>query len=136
MKQFFCMIVSVLSVTGMAQDWPQFLGPHANGISDETGLLDKWPTNGPPVLWEKEIGTGYTAPSILENMLVLHHRIRDEEIVEAFDPATGKSIWRYAYPSHFVDPYGYNNGPRSTPLLTSDSCYTLGAEGKLLCLEL
>src|SRR5260221_504169 len=29
-------------------DWPQFLGPSANGVSTERGLLDKWPTGGPP----------------------------------------------------------------------------------------
>ncbi len=119
-----------------AQGWPRFLGPRANGTSAETGLLDKWPTNGPPLVWEKEIGSGYSAPSLRGNLLVLHHRIRDEEIIEAFETATAKPLWRYAYPSHFVDPYGYNNGPRSTPLLTEDRCYTFGAEGKLVCLDL
>ena len=119
-----------------AQGWPWFLGPRANGISSETGLLDKWPTNGPPLVWEKEIGSGYSGPSLLGNLLVLHHRIMDEEIIEAFDTTTGKPLWRYAYPSHFVDPYGYNNGPRSTPLLAENRCYTFGAEGKLVCLDL
>ena len=94
MNKIVCLLTSILAAAAMAQDWPQFLGPHANGISKETGLLDKWPSNGPAVLWEKEIGTGYTAPSIREGLLVLHHRIRDEEIVEAFDPATGESIDR------------------------------------------
>jgi outer membrane protein assembly factor BamB len=117
-------------------DWPQFLGPHANGTSDESGLLDRWPSHGPPVLWEKKIGTGYSAASVRGNLLVLHHRIGNEEIAEALEADTGKSVWRYAYPSRFVDPYGYNNGPRCTPLLTMNLCYTFGAEGKLLCLEL
>src|SRR5436190_22752288 len=118
------------------QDWPQFLGPHRNGISDETGLLDRWPTNGVPVVWDEKIGTGYGAPSVRGDRLVLHHRAGDEEIVECFDAGTGKTLWRYGYPSRFVDPYGYNNGPRATPLLTTDRCYTFGAEGKLLCVEL
>ena len=117
-------------------DWPQFLGPRGNGISSETGLIDKWPSNGPPVLWEKKIGTGYGAPSVLGNRLVLHHRVDDDEVVECFAADTGKSLWRFAYPSQFVDPYGYNNGPRCTPLLTSNFCYTFGAEGRLVCLEL
>jgi len=118
------------------EDWPQFLGLRANGISSETGLLDKWPTNGPPVAWDKTIGTGYGAPSVRANFLVLHHRIGDEEIIECFEAATGNPTWRYAYPSHFIDPYGYNNGPRCTPLLTTENCYTFGAEGKLVCLKL
>jgi hypothetical protein len=33
-------------------------------------------------------------------------------------------------------PFGYNDGPRCTPLLTTDRCYTFGAEGLLLCLDL
>ncbi len=118
------------------EDWPRFLGPRADNTSIETGLLDKFPTNGPPVLWDIAVGTGYSAPSVRGAMLVLHHRLRDEEIVEAFDTATGKSRWRHAYPSRFIDPFGYNNGPRGTPLLTSNRCYTLGAEGMLTCLEL
>src|SRR5262245_6676601 len=121
---------------GQAADWPQFLGPTANGISTETGLLDRWPTNGPPLLWEKVVGTGYSAPSVLGNLLVLHHRFRDDEIVEAFDADTGKNRWRYAYPSGFQDPYGYNSGPRCAPVLSSNLCYAFGPEGEFLCLEL
>jgi len=68
--------------------------------------------------------------------LVFHHRLGDEEIVECLEADTGKSLWRFSYPSHFVDPYGYNNGPRCTPLLTSNLCYTFGAEGKLTCVEM
>lgn len=118
------------------EDWPRFLGLRANNISTETGLIDKWPTNGPPLLWENSVGTGYSAPSVRGELLVLHNRVRDEEIVEAFTAINGKSVWRHAYPSHFVDPFGYNNGPRCTPLLTSNRCYTFGAEGKLTCLDL
>src|SRR5262245_545746 len=124
------------SIPIVAGDWPQFLGPNRNGISSETSLLDKWPTNGPPLLWEKEIGTGYSAPSVRGEKLVLHHRIADEEIIECLEAAAGKPIWRYSYPTKFQDPYGYNNGPRCTPLLTEDRCYTFGAEGMLTCVDL
>ncbi len=118
------------------EDWPQFLGPRADGTSRETGLLERFPSFGPPVIWEKEIGTGYSAPSVRAGLLVLHHRIKDEEIVEAFDAATGKPVWKHGYPTSYTDPFGYNNGPRGSPLLSPEHCYTLGAEGKLVCLEL
>lgn len=118
------------------EDWPHFLGPRDNGVSGETGLLAKWPVKGPPVVWQKDVGTGYSAPSVRGNRLVLHHRVRDEEIVDCFAADTGKPEWSFAYDTHFSDPYGYNNGPRCSPLLTADRCYTFGAEGKLLCLNL
>jgi outer membrane protein assembly factor BamB len=118
------------------EDWHQLLGPRANGISTETGLLESFGTNGPPLLWDRQVGAGYGAPSVRGDQLVLHHRTRDEEIVECMEAATGKSLWHWGYPSHYIDPYGYNNGPRCTPLLTSNRCYTFGAEGKLACLDL
>jgi outer membrane protein assembly factor BamB len=98
--------------------------------------MEGWKADGPPLVWEREIGTGYSAPSVLGEWLVIHHRIGAEEIVEALSAVTGKSRWKFAYPSRFTDPFGYNNGPRATPLLTSNRCYTFGAEGKLLCLDL
>jgi outer membrane protein assembly factor BamB len=119
-----------------AEDWPQLLGPNANGVSAETNLLDRWPANGPPLVWEKPIGTGYAAPSVRGKVLVLHHRSGAEEIVAAFAADSGQPIWQHAYPSQFTDPFGYNNGPRASPLLTSNRCYTFSAAGKLLCLDL
>lgn len=119
---------------GEGADWPQFLGPHGDGISSETGLLDQWPKGGPPVVWKKEVGTGYSAPSVKDQRLVLHHRVAGDEIVQCFDALTSDEIWKYSYSSQFTDPYGYNNGPRCTPILTEKHCFTLGAEGTLLCL--
>jgi outer membrane protein assembly factor BamB len=120
----------------LAEDWPGFLGPRGDNTSSETGLIDTWGTNGPPVVWQKSIGYGYGAPSVIGDTLVLHHRVGNEEIVEAMDAATGKPKWQHKYPSAFTDLYGYNNGPRCAPLLTSNRCFTFGAEGKLACLNL
>jgi len=125
-----------MQMLALSADWPEFLGPTRDNVSSETGLLDTFPAGGPRLLWEKKIGTGYSAPSIRKNTLVLHHRVDDEEIVEAIDASNGKSRWRHAYPSSFRDPFGYNNGPRCPPLLTAGRCYTFGAEGVLLCLDL
>lgn len=121
-------------------DWPYFLGPEETGISAETGLIDDFPRQGPPLLWEKKIGTGYSAPSVLGNRLVIHHRPDEngpgKEVIECVEADSGKPLWKYEYPSDFRDPYGYNNGPRCSPLLTSKYCYTFGAQGKLYCLTL
>lgn len=118
------------------EDWPKFLGPTGDAISKETGLVERWGAKGPLMVWSKSVGTGYSAPSVREGKLVLHHRVEDEEVVECLDAVTGRPIWRYRYGSKFIDPYGYNNGPRCSPLLTAEYCYTFGAEGRLVCLEL
>ena len=87
------------------EDWPRFLGPRANNTSSETNLLARWPASGPPLVWKKEIGSGYSAPSVFGNRLVLHHRLGEEEIIQAFDAVSGQPLWRFAYPSHFTDPF-------------------------------
>ena len=130
------LVCLLLATTTFAADWPEFMGPTRDQVSSETGLLEKFPENGPRLVWEKAAGKGYSAPSVRGDLLVLHHRLGSEEIVEASDAKTGAPRWKQAYPSSYNDPFGYNNGPRCTPLLTADRCYTLGAEGVLLCLEL
>lgn len=126
----------VFVLTARGADWPHFLGPNGDNTSAETNLLAQWSTSGPPVAWDKPVGSGYSAPSVLGGTLVLHHRLGDEEIVEAMEAASGRTKWQRKNPSRFRDPFGYNNGPRCTPLLTTNRCYTFGAEGKLLCLDI
>src|SRR5947209_13486537 len=82
-------------------DWPQFLGPNRDGISPETGLLPSWPKDGPPVLWQKEVGEGYSGPVIVGGKLILFHRVGDNDIVACLDAATGKEHWKFAYPTSY-----------------------------------
>jgi outer membrane protein assembly factor BamB len=118
------------------EDWPWFLGPRHNGTSSETRFESSWPKQGPATAWQKTIGSGYSAPSVLGSRLVIHHRRDDQEIVECLDSRTGATEWMTANHSQFRDPYGYNNGPRCSPILAANRCYTLGAEGFLQCLNL
>ena len=134
--QFLTAVSVIAALSAHAADWPEFLGPTRDDVSVETGLRDSFPANGLPLVWERTVGAGYSAPSVRGDLLVFHHRVADEEIVEACDAKTGETRWKQSYASHFTDPFGYNNGPRCTPLLTADRCYTFGAEGVLLCCEL
>jgi outer membrane protein assembly factor BamB len=119
-----------------AADWPQFLGPNRNGVSPETGLLQTWPAQGPPQLWEKNVGEGYSGPVVAGERLILFHRLNDKEVVQCLDAATGQERWNYPYPTSYRDDLGKGDGPRSTPLIAGQRVYTLGADGQLTCLEL
>ncbi len=130
------LLLILLSASAFAADWPEFMGPTRDQVSTETGLIDTIPEMGPPLVWERQIGKGYSAPSVRGDLLVVHHRVGSEEIIEACDAKAGSTRWQFKYPSHFTDPFGFNNGPRCTPLLTKDRCFTVGAEGMLVCLDL
>ncbi|MBL6763624.1 MAG: PQQ-binding-like beta-propeller repeat protein [Verrucomicrobiae bacterium] len=129
-------VLTLSAVVAWTEDWPRFLGPRGDATSRETGLVGSFPEGGPRRVFSIGIGTGYAAPSVAGRLLVLHHRVGNEEIIDAMDRDSGKPVWTHRYPSHYRDPFGYNNGPRCTPLLTTNRCYTLGAEGRLLCLDL
>ncbi len=44
-------------------------------------------------------------------------------------------MWTFEYPSDFQDLYGYDNGPRSSPVVNEGRVYIFGAEGMLHCLD-
>src|SRR6476619_3727138 len=100
-----CFAVCICGAVSAA-DWPQFLGPTRNAVSAETGLAKSWPEKGPPVVWEREVGEGFSGPVVSGGTLILFHRVGDEEVVEALDAASGKPRWRFAYPTAYSDPYG------------------------------
>jgi len=125
-----------LSPQAKTEDWPGFLGPRHNGTSLETKLKPRFPAAGPPLLWELPKGTGYSSPAIVGDRLVFLHRQGANEVVECLHPETGERYWQHTYPTAFEDRYGYNNGPRSSPVIVGARVFTIGAEGKLHCLEL
>jgi len=117
----------------ITHDWRSFLGPSHNGVSTETKLSRTLP---PSLIWECPKGTGYTSPAVAGDHLVFVHRVADEEIVECLQPETGASHWQFRYPTEFEDRYGYNNGPRSSPVIADERVYTTGAEGLMHCFDL
>lgn len=128
--------LALLLVLIGAADWPQFLGPARDGTSAETGLARSWPATGPPVVWEKKVGAGWSGPVVADGRLILFHRLGDKEVVECLDAATGKEHWRHEYPATYRDDFNFDEGPRATPLSAGGRVYTLGAAGDLLCLDL
>lgn len=118
------------------EDWPCFMGPAHNAVSRETRLLRPFARSGPPLVWEMRKGTGYSSPVIAGDYLVYHHRTGNSERIECLHPETGSRYWDFSYGTSFEDRYGYNNGPRASPVIDADRAYTYGAEGKLHCLRL
>ncbi|MDP6354162.1 MAG: PQQ-binding-like beta-propeller repeat protein, partial [Planctomycetota bacterium] len=118
----------------LADDWPMYLGPEMNSISKETGLADSWPAKGPREIWRIRLGDSFSPPAAKGNDLIVTHRIGFEEIVDCLDTKTGKLRWRFKYPTRYRDMYGYNSGPRCSPIITEKEVYTLGAGGEFHCL--
>ena len=115
-----------------AADWPQFLGLGRDGISRETGLLAHRPADGPPRVWQRAVGAGFSGPVVAAGRLVLFHRLGDKEVAVCLDAATGEEKWQFAYPTGYRDDFGMDEGPRSTPLIAGSRVYTLAQRGKCI----
>jgi outer membrane protein assembly factor BamB len=120
----------------LAEDWPQFLGPGRDGHYTGSDLANSWPKTGPPILWKKDVGQGFSGPVVLGDRLILFHRVSNQEKVECLNAKTGGTLWSFDYPTHYRDDFGFDEGPRATPVIDSDRVYTFGAEGMLHCLDL
>ncbi len=136
-----------------AQGWPQFRGPDRNGISQETGILKEWPEAGPKELWRREIGVGYSAPSIADGRLYTMYSKQVEvepaesseaaeqapeqstktiDVAAAFDAASGNQLWQVEIGEAVASDWG--DGPMASPTVSGPVVYVLGSLGKLLAL--
>jgi outer membrane protein assembly factor BamB len=118
-----------------AHDWPQFLGPERNGVYRDA-LAASWPAGGPRRVWQRQVGAGFAAPVVVGNVLVLFHRVANEEVVEAMDTKTGTTRWRHAYATKYEDDFGFDEGPRAAPVVADGRVFTFGAEGRLSAVDL
>lgn len=118
-----------------AADWPDFRGPDRDGVYSGGDLTNAFPADGPSVVWEMEVGAGFSNPVVSNGRLILFHRRGSEEIVEALNAATGEPQWSFAYPTSYHDDFGFDEGPRASPVVAGGQVYTFGAEGTLTCLS-
>ena len=151
-KQHLALMLTLLSIPILtwADDWPQWLGPNRDSIWRETGIVDKFPADGPAIRWRTTIGAGYSGPIVAKGRVYLTDRhlaqdasspadpfqrgsIRGFERVLCFKETDGTLLWKHEYECPYS--VSYPAGPRVAPLVSQGKVYTLGAEGNLLCLD-
>jgi len=125
-----------LAAAASADDWPQFLGPERNGVYSGPAIGIDWPQGAPPKLWEKRVGEGFAGPAVVGERVLLFHRLDNREVLEALDTSTGASRWQYGYETRYRDDFGFDEGPRSVPVVADSVVYTFGAEGVLSAVAL
>jgi len=120
-----------------AYDWPQWQGPDRTALSKETGLLRKWEEEGPPLAWKvKDLGGGYSTPSVAAGRIFGMSYRGADEVVWALDERDGKELWSSRIATATKNKGGQApEGSRSTPTVDGDLLYVLGDGGELACLK-
>ncbi len=136
MKTKVMLIAAIVMITtgSTLADWPQYLGPNRNSISDQKGILRSWPENGPEVLWTVSVGRGFGGPVIKDGKVYLLDR--DDEVgdnLRCLDLSSGKELWNFAYdaPGSVMFP-----GSRSVPTVDGNYVYSCGHNGDLYCIDI
>lgn len=107
-------------------DWPQWRGPHRDGISPETDLLKQWPEDGPPLVWEaKGLGGGFASVAVADGKIYTLGSSDGREHLSAYSAADGKSLWSA--------PVGGGDHSNGTPTVDGERVYAVGLQGDLVC---
>ena len=126
----------------LAEDWLQWGGPNRDFKISSPGLAESWPEGGPPKLWSRPLGEGYSSIIAENGILYTMYRGPNPEAIEketiiAVDADTGRTKWEYRYSAPFPKKMnrGFGPGPMSTPLVTEKALFAVGSTGKLHGLE-
>ena len=125
-----------LSLSSATADWPQFLGPNRDGSVSVPKISISWPKDGPRVLWQTNVGEGFSAPVIAGKRLIIFHRRGKTERLDCLESTTGKPLWNFEYLCNYSDNYSRGDGPRATPAIADGNVYSFGADGNLHCVAL
>ena len=126
--------VSLIMSFSMADDWPNWRGPRYDGVSTETDWSPQ-ALNEAKILWEAELGIGFSAVSIADGKAYAMGNInKTSDVVYCFDAVTGKEIWRYEYAEDLAS-RNYEGGCSATPTVSGGKVYTISKTGKVFCLN-
>jgi outer membrane protein assembly factor BamB len=133
MRRLVIGVLVVCPALVLAQDWNQWRGPSRTGVTTTFKAPASWPDR-PRQVWKVQAGEGHASPIVAADRVYLFSRRAEQEVVTAYEVATGKEIWRQAYDA----PYQMNSaatshgkGPKSTPVFDRGRVYTFGIGGIL-----
>lgn len=134
-RPFLCvfLIFTILGScsTSVESDWK---GPQRNGMYPETGLLKKWPENGPELLWSYDsLQMGHSSPAVTHNAIYVTGMPDSTTGVLYCLDLDGNLIWKDVYGEEYKITY---TGSRSTPVVTSGELYLLSGAGEVICYDL
>ncbi|HEV8058513.1 MAG TPA: PQQ-binding-like beta-propeller repeat protein [Gemmataceae bacterium] len=127
--------VPVEILTGaQPEDWPGFRGLERDGRRPGVHIATDWKEVKPREVWHRRVGPGWGSFAVVGNRLFTQEQRGDKETVVCYDADTGKEIWEHADHERFYEAVG-GPGPRGTPTFHQGRLYTLGATGRLNCLD-
>jgi outer membrane protein assembly factor BamB len=127
-------IMMLTASVACADDWPQWGGPKRDIVWRESGIVEKFETDGLlPRKWSTPLAQGYSGPAVANGRVYITDRERNKrnERILCLDAETGNIIWKHEHPARYT--VSYDAGPRATPVVHDGMVYTIGAVGHMFC---
>ncbi len=118
------------------QDVSGWRGDNRDGTVKGFNAPDKWPDKLNQE-WQVQVGEGDASPVLLNNRIYVFTKADSKETVICLEAANGKEVWRTPVNAapEIAGPAAGHPGPRSTPFVTSEKLFVLGAGGVFSCLD-
>jgi outer membrane protein assembly factor BamB len=117
------------------EDWPRMLGTNSDSRSPETGILTDWSNSKLAIRWSRSTGIGYSNAVVSHGRLFQFDRFGNRERLSCLNAETGAELWQWESAVEYEDMYGYNKGPRSSPVVDHDRVYVYGVAGSFACID-
>ncbi len=133
-------LVLILSMTiSVNADWPSWRGPHQNGVSDATKLIDQWTPDGENFIWQADF-IGRSTPIALNGRIYAIGRtgkdISEQERVTCFDAKTGEKIWEHRFNVfHTTIPFNRIGWASLVGDPVTGHIYAHGVQGMFFCFD-
>ena len=124
------------SAGALANDWPSWRGPGRDGHSSDKGILRKWPTGGPDLVWTfEDCGRGYSSPSVVGDRLYFTGSRKGKAEIICVDAGSGEEEWSATIGRDPEEGYntGWGAGTRGAPTVDDGLVYAINANGDLVC---
>jgi outer membrane protein assembly factor BamB len=135
-----CFVLVLLNVQAFAEsaesfDWPQWQGPDRNAISRESGLLQDWPEDGPPLAWKANgIGVGMGGIAVAKGRIYTAGDDGETAWLYSLNEISGDVVWKIKIGrGGELGMMVRTPGPRATPTVDGDRLYILSQHGELVC---
>ncbi len=123
------LVVAAACSPASADDWPSWRGNNRNAVSKETGLIDSWPVDGPPVEWRASgIGKGYSSVVVSNGLVFTMGRLDSDVYCFAIELQTGDQRWSTKIGTT-------SRNVMATPTVNGEFVYAVDPDGDLVCLR-
>jgi len=115
--------------------WPRFRGADFDNVSKENiRLIDKFPKEGPKILWKIPLGEGHAAPAVYDGRVYLldYNETKKQDLLRCFSLATGEELWQRGYTVRLKRNHGLS---RTIPAVTDKYVVTIGPRCQVMCVD-